>query len=530
MRIPFDSLCLTAVVAEIEPWIGARVQGVRQPDALTIVIGLYAGKEIGLLLSADAELARAHLVTRRPTKMAEPPAFGLEVRRRLDGARLVSARQKGLDRILVLSFETAEGPLSLIAELMGKHSNLLLMDAEGKVVAAAKWMGAGKTKRPILPNHAYVPPPFDPKPPFLDAKPGDDLRDFEGVSPFLIKLIEATSLEEIQAKCRKKDFSPIYSEGNGAYPISVAPLGLPEVSRASISQALEQHFESAALTRTLEHRRLGLLSQLRRIALAREVALASLEEAKDAAARAGDLQQRGQILLAYAASIPEGATQADVWDFAGEPMTIRLNPELSVLENANRLFDKAKRAKSGAAMVAEQLQRLGEDLALLRIAIKRAEDATRLDDLDDLAEEADRRRWLHHQPLPTQVKSERPFQGHSIRELVAPGGWKVLYGENSESNDYLTLRLGKPNDWWLHVRGAVSAHVILFTQNHPEKVSREALLFAAKIAVRNSKSKHSGYVPVDYCLKKYVRRPRGAPLGTVTYTHEKTLHVELGDG
>ena len=88
MRIPFDSLCLTAVVAELQPWIGARVQGVRQPDALTLVIGLYAGKETGLLLSADAEYARAHLVTRRPGKMAEPPAFGLEVRRRLDGARL----------------------------------------------------------------------------------------------------------------------------------------------------------------------------------------------------------------------------------------------------------------------------------------------------------------------------------------------------------------------------------------------------------------------------------------------------------
>ena len=177
-------------------------------------------------------------------------------------------------------------------------------------------------------------------------------------------------------------------------------------------------------------------------------------------------------------------------------------------------------------MVAEQTVRLTEDLAALRTAIKRVEDSARLDDLEDIAAEAERRRWLHHQPLPTTVKSERPYQGHSIRELVAPGGWKVLYGENAESNDYLTLRLGKPNDWWLHVRGGVSAHVILFTQNQPEKVSRDALLFAAKIAVRNSPSKHSGYVPVDYCLKKYVRRPKGAPLGTVTYTHEKTLHVE----
>ena len=102
----------------------------------------------------------------------------------------------------------------------------------------------------------------------------------------------------------------------------------------------------------------------------------------------------------------------------------------------------------------------------------------------------------------------------------------VLYGENSEANDYLTLRVAKPNDWWLHVRGNVSAHVVVVTRNEPEKVSREALLFAAKVAVQHSTLKHSGYVPVDYTLKKYVRKPRGAAKGAALYTHEKTLHID----
>ena len=110
--------------------------------------------------------------------------------------------------------------------------------------------------------------------------------------------------------------------------------------------------------------------------------------------------------------------------------------------------------------------------------------------------------------------------------LMAPGGLTVLYGENAESNDYLTLRVAKPSDWWLHVRGHVSAHVVIQTRNQPEKVSKEALMFAAKVAVQHSSLKHSGYVPVDYTLKKYVRKPRGGPKGTALYTHEKTLHVE----
>ncbi len=90
----------------------------------------------------------------------------------------------------------------------------------------------------------------------------------------------------------------------------------------------------------------------------------------------------------------------------------------------------------------------------------------------------------------------------------------------------MTLRVAKPNDIWLHVRGAVSAHVVIVTKNQPERVQPETLRFAASVAVKNSKSKHSTYVTVDYTLKKYVRRPKGAAKGMAIYTNEKTLNVE----
>jgi predicted ribosome quality control (RQC) complex YloA/Tae2 family protein len=409
---------------------------------------------------------------------------------------------------------------------MGKHSNLMLVDSSNKVIAAAKWVGATKSKRPILPNHVYAPPPFDPKPSLIDASPEQDLRDFEGASPFLVRLIGKVGLEPIQEIIRKADFHPVFSEGNGAYPVSVAPLNLAEVARKSFSQALEQHFEWLGATRKIEQVRASLLSQLRRVQLAREVAMSDLEQAADAAARAGELQLRGQLLLAHASTIPPEASQVELYDYEGNLLTIRLNPDLSPIENANRLFDKAKRAKGAAEVVHEQLARMQSDHEQLGIAILRAEDAESVADLEEVQVLADERRWLHHQPAPTRTKEERPYQGHSIRELIAPGGWRVLYGEKAEANDFLTTRVAKPNDWWLHVRGGASAHVIIVTQNHPEKVSREALMFAAKVAVMHSPSKHSGYVPVDYCLKKHVRRPRGAAPGTALYTQEKTLHID----
>lgn len=153
-------------------------------------------------------------------------------------------------------------------------------------------------------------------------------------------------------------------------------------------------------------------------------------------------------------------------------------------------------------------------------------EADDLASLEHLKEAADRRRWLHHQAVSSKAKEDRPYEGHRIRELAGPHGWTVLYGETAEANDYLTVRVAKSNDWWLHIRGGISAHVVIRTQNQPDRVSRDALLFAAKVAVQNSPSKHAGLVAVDYTLKKYVRKPKGAPKGTALYTHEKTLHVE----
>ncbi|GBC91517.1 hypothetical protein HRbin14_02289 [bacterium HR14] len=108
---------------------------------------------------------------------------------------------------------------------------------------------------------------------------------------------------------------------------------------------------------------------------------------------------------------------------------------------------------------------------------------------------------------------------------LSPDGYQVLVGENAEANDYLLTRVARPNDWWLHVRAGTGAHVIIRTNNQPERVPRRTLEFAAKLAAQNSADRHAHIVEVDYTLRKYVRKPKGAPSGFALYTHEKTLAV-----
>ena len=530
LRIPFDSLTLSAVVAEAQKYVGGRVQKVWQSDDNAIAFGIYKdGKEAIFLISAHPVFARAHFITKKPTNMQPLPGLATALRARIDGSRVANIQQLNFDRILVIDFETKEGPHSLIAELMGKHSNIMLLDPEGRVIAAAKWVGKSKSIRPIQAGKLYDPPPFEPKLPLTDAKPGDDLSSFQGVSPFVKKLMEhmgPNALADVQSAVRESSFDPVLVQGVGAYPISVAPLGIEGIHRSSISVALEQYFDWAIRDSQIHALKESLLGQLRRVLLARDVALSELKQAAELATRANEFQLMGELLLAYGPGLPAGTSEFDTEDYEGKALQIKLDPEKSYLENAETYFGKAKHAKAREGTVKDQIVRISGERDNLEGFIGKVEGEERLDRLQDLKDQAQKNRWLHQVFVHTKKKDERPYEGHRIREALGPGGFTILYGENSEANDYLLVRVARPNDYWLHVRGSASAHAVIVTQNHPEKVSKDTIMYAAKIVVQNSPSKHSGYVPVDYTLRKYVRKPKGAAKGMAMYTHEKTVHVE----
>lgn len=525
MRIPFDSLCVAAIAWEIRAIAGARLQRVIQSDPWTLHLTLYGRGEHGLLVSWRPELARIHLASRRPVDKVAPGPFCLEIRQRLEGAFLVGAEQVGFDRVLRIAFAAGDERWELVCEPIGAHANAMLVAPDGRMVGAARWVGAGKSKRPLLPGRPYEPPPLSGKPDLFAASSAEA----EGVSPFLRRWLEATGFaagrDQVRGLIEDGVFSPCFAPGSGAYPLSVAPLGLAEVARASLSLGVEQHF--ASLARAIDEGRVrtGLLAQLRRVLLAREVALDELAQAADAAIRADRLQRMGELILAYQGQVKPGSRVLEAYDYEGNPVAIDLRPDLSPLENAQRCFERAKRAKAGAGLVAEQIARLAPEREALATFIERIEQTDDLDELDRIRDEAEKRRWLHA-PAAPRHKEDRPYEGKAVRETTGPGGWRILYGENAEANDYLTLRVAKPHDWWMHVRGAAGSHVVIVTEKKPERVPRETLMFAARLAVAHSAAKHSSFVPVDYCLRKYVRRSKGAAPGTAFYSHEKTLHVE----
>lgn len=515
--IPYDAFSMAAVADEIRGYVGGKVQELRQPSPDAVAIELFSkGAKGWLLLNCHPVFARVHFTARRPETITPPPAFVATLRARLEGARLARVTQIAADRILRLDFESERGPVSLIAEIMGKHSNLILFDGARKILSAARWISPNRSVRPILSGHTYELPPV--------------LRDVEDLTgplpPREVRARTGGRFVETLGELPEV-WAPAIAVGFGAYPVPVGELGYASNPRPTFSAALDSHYAELEKSSAFLEAKARLKSQISRLRESRASTLRGLLEVRASGLKADRWQRTAELILAYGYSIAPGQRDLQAWDYDGSEVSIPIDPALSPAENAAPLFEKAKRARARAGELSDQIVRFEDDLLRLEAFALRVEDADDAATIENLEDEARKRKWLVR-PAVAKRREERPYEGHRVREALSPAGYTVLWGENATSNDYLTLRVARPSDLWFHARGITSAHVVLRTGGHPDKVQRPDLEFAAAIAARNSAQKHSSLVPIDVTQRRYVRRQRGGAVGSVTYDHERTLHVDGG--
>lgn len=493
------------------------------------MLTLQGPSRSAIIISTHPRFCRAVHTAAPFGSSIEPSKFVLELRKKLANATLDSIEQVGFDRILRIRLRTPEATHSVVAELTGRHANILLLDHEDRLVIALKSFGGTKSPRPLIPGKPYVAPPGTVESTPWETYGQQEFDKAASLSPFLLELLQAGGaavLNQIRLAASEGEFQPVEVDGLGTYPISVKPLGLDEHAIEQYSPVAERYFSERELQEELEQLRSVLVARLKAVLLARNGAIRELEEAATNAELAGSYVWTADMILAMQYTTPHGASELQCEDTEGNIVKIPLDPTLSLVENAEVWYRRAKKAKRSKQYVLDRLDQIRSDQTSIESVLQLVERAQTLQELQSFQRESFERGWLHKQPLPIHDKEKRPYHGHSIRELTSPAGWTVLYGENSTSNDYLTTKVAKPSDWWLHVRGASSAHVILVTKNQPNKVQKADLLFAARVAVQHSPTKHSAYVSVDYTLKKYVRKPRGAGPGTVVYEREKTIIVD----
>lgn len=574
--IPYDSLTLAAVVHALQPLRGGRIQHIAQPSEHDILLTVYVRGvgEVYWLISCSPQWARTYLLSHRLPNPPQPPPFCMALRKYLQGGIILTIAQRRFDRVLDVEVKGHEGHTYLLsAELMGRHSNIILIAPDERILHAAKLVSSRISRvREVLPGKPYTPPPAEERPDpravsgelFLTWLQQDNPQDltewlrtrFEGISGFLAGEIVAraqrlgngqdatvlwSAFRSVFEAARRGDWEPVLVRDEehhpvGAYPIPLACL--PEEQqhlRSNIHVALENYYAVAIPRAEVEQQKRSLQGVLQRVLSARRNALQQLEQGVQERAKAEQYRRWGETLLAFLSQVPKGAeevTLPDLYSADGATVTIPLDPTLTPQHNAERYFARARHVEQNAERLEAMRYRLQSEEMEVQEALQRLESVRELAELQTLREEITARGWLNPTAGVSGEAPARPqedFEGKRIRVHLAPGGWQVLVGENAEANDYLVTRVAQPNDWWLHVRAGTGAHVVIRTNGNPQAVPRRVIEFAAQLAAANSPQRHSSIVPVDYTLRKYVRRPRGAQPGFVTYTHEKTLHVSPQD-
>lgn len=559
----YDGFVLSAIAAELRQNIlRGRVQKIRQSSETDVLMEIRGpGHTYLLFISVDAKFPRVYLTAGPVQSLPEAPNFCMLMRKYASGALVTSVEQVGMDRILRIGLDSSEhGKLSIILEIMGKHSNLILINSEKKILGALKHVGSSVSRyRQVLPGKDYMPPPGELK---VDLRDLDEasfdrlwrehvdnsalkqwlMGTFSGFGPFLADEIVARSngkrdcvrdeMLHLGKMVKTATYEPMFTTDELGMGIMVYPIPSTQFpadrqhARISINEALDALFRSLVTRSALGEERTQTLTAIRRAMASRKQTLKSIARTVEESQKAERYKQIGEIILANLHAIEKGAKSvvlADFFDPEMQEIKIEIDEKLEPQANAERYFKRYRKARDSVASSESRRSLIESNIARLESALKECESATTIESLRKL------RAGLTSSGLLRQEvsveKQESEFDGHRIRRFVTPDGWEMLYGENSTSNDYLTQKVARPNDVWLHARQITGAHVIIRMVGRKIGAPRPVLLQAAKIAAMNCDAKHSSLVPIDYTLRKYVHKPRGSAPGFVIYRNEKTIDI-----
>lgn len=574
-----DGAFLYMVKKELEPLIGGRVDKISQPSREEMVITLHTrgGNRSGsscekLFFSAAAGSARVHITKSSIENPKTPPMFCMLMRKHLGNGRLLDIRQDGLERILYFDFEAMNElgdmvTVTLAMEIMGRCSNLVIINAEGKIIDSIKRVDPEMSReRPVLPGMTYSYPPRDDRLDFRSctaediAKAAETLPEadlsktlikiFEGISPIaarewvyyaakgndavksdlrgellerLIFAVRQTADECREGKCTYtavkdgngllKDFSfmSIYQYG-----------GLMETQEFDSACELLDHFysERDSVSR-MKQRSQDLYRLLQNASERIARRLANQREELKASADREKFKLMGDLISANLYRVEKGMGSVTVENFYDESCTqieIKLDKRLTPSQNMQKYYGEYRKADTAEKMLTEQIAKGEEELAYIDSVFDALTRTKSEDEVNELRLELAEQGYIRAAKLKGKPPKARP-----PLEFVSPNGFTVLIGRNNKQNDTLTTKLADKTDIWLHTKDITGSHVII--RSGGKAVPDETVLYAARLAAFHSKAKNSSQVPVDYVPVRFVKKPSGAKPGMVIFTNNRTLYV-----
>lgn len=569
----FDGVMMHYVKEEIKSVaLDARVSQIHQPnrDELVIALRTKNGNK-KLLVSSRANSPRICFTEHSIENPATPPMLCMLLRKRLGGAKLVDVRQIELERIMFLDFIATNElgdkvKLTLCVEIMGKYSNIILIDENDNIVDALKRVDfTMSTQRLVLPNIKYELPPKQDKLCILECSGRDIvekaintpaemrllkalLSAMQGVSPIItreleymvgvdsnreltvidkLKLIEKVDkLKEYIVSGEKSPTMMIKPEGK---PFDIAFMDIMQYGEMAskkrfldFSTLLDFFYYERDKAERMKVKGQDLLRLCSNIQdkLCRKIAVQE-KELKDSLNR-DKLRKKGDLLQANMYKMVRGQSFIDVEDYYdnNKIVRIKLSPTLNPSQNVQKYYKDYRRAKTREEMLTVQIAKAKAELqyiSAVQESLGRAESERELTEIrQELVDEG-------------YLKNRNPKGRNKALKLLPPkeytssDGFTIYVGRNNKQNDKLTLKTARNYDMWLHTKDIPGSHVIIVSDNR--EITDTAILEAASLAAYNSKAKESDNVPVDYTIVKNVSKPSGAKPGMVIYVNNKTVYV-----
>ncbi|RYG74109.1 fibronectin/fibrinogen-binding protein [Lentibacillus lipolyticus] len=554
--MPFDGIVTRAVTAELtEKIIPGKIAKIYQPTDTELVFTIRSqGQNHSLLLSIHPVYARVHLTDDTYRNPKEPPMFCMLLRKHLSGAVLESIEQHGMERMVTFTVHTKNEigdrtTKKLFVELMGKHSNISLVDGEkGTILDSLKHISAAQNRhRTILPGHPYKLPPSQNKLDPLEAD-GDTLvrkldfnagkmdmqivRTLTGFSPFIAaEIVHRAQLgsadtygeifESIRDNIRHNRYTPAIYPGKKE-DFHVLPITYwSEESKTftGTNEMLDTFYSGKAERDRVKQQAKDLYQFIKNEQDKNKRKLKKHDKTLAKSEDAETYQKLGELLTANMHIVSHGdknVTVTDYYDPEQQSITIELDPNKTPSENAQHFFKMYQKLKTSKQKMQQEIAKTHREIAYLDQLLQQI-DSAREDDIEEIREELREGGYLKKQKQGKKKKTWKP----TPERYNATDGTVILVGKNNKQNEYLTMKLAHRDEIWLHTKDIPGSHVLIRSR----EPSEETLFEAAQLAAYFSKSRHSSSVPVDYTQIRHVKKPNGAKPGYVTYDHQKTLFV-----
>lgn len=599
----FDVLTTGAVTEELRRTVlDGRIQRLGMVDALTIGAEIYAnGRRWHLIASADAQNPRIHLTRSMPStdpNLITP--FGLQLRKYVRGGFLIDITQPPLERVIRLTIAKRMGPsgneepnpesdvaddeddiwsgenvsrLDLVVEIMGRHSNLVLVDEDGLVRESAKRVTSAMSRvRPILPKRPYElpPPPDKPDPRQLTtpsveqlisaSKPSDKLADvlvrgFRGMSPQIARevvfrvtgdvasKVDAVGEDDHRALAQtvRAMFQPLLTNawephlyeqddmpiGYGAIPITYLALDAEGTAVDSISEAIEQAQDATGESTPRDHaqRRARLVQSIDAAISSVNSRLRSLGQQFALTHDTEKFRRWGETIFAYLWQIQPGDTELVAETEKGEER-IPLDPGKDAKDVAQEYFEEYRKAQRVGDTLPERIESAENELAYLQELRMHAEHAEGFAAIEALRQEIEEHSGGRHGGNEKQGhRASKKQSSRKVQPITDDDGNLIYIGRSGRENAQVTFDIAGPTDLWLHARGVPGSHVVLRLRTPAADPDLEALETAASLAAYYSGARDSGSVEVDIAERRHVRKIKGGGPGMVTYRNEHTIPV-----